>query len=197
MAKLTAPLMSFAASGQLAKTLVFMRWKGIPTVRQYVIPANPKSTGQITQRGYFEDGVDDYHDTAKLNAADKTAWNRYAAILAKPMSGFNAFVKSFVDIAKVPLTPNMGFQHTLITGGAGLFDAAIFEDGAATSCFLDWGYSKTALVNTVAMAEIGVTNEWIIAGVAATVGATVYARFRPHAGADDLGETGIYQLVIV
>lgn len=46
MAKLTGPLMSFGASGKLADTLVFFSWKGISSVRQWIVPANPKSADQ-------------------------------------------------------------------------------------------------------------------------------------------------------
>ena len=46
MAKLTGPLFSLDARGKLGKSLVFIGWKGIKTVRQWLVPANPKSTGQ-------------------------------------------------------------------------------------------------------------------------------------------------------
>jgi len=53
MAKPTAPLLSFDASGTLAKTMVFSRWRGIPYVRRYVIPANPQTAAQQTTRNTF------------------------------------------------------------------------------------------------------------------------------------------------
>ena len=43
MAKVNAPLLSFGASGKLANSLVFMKWKGIPTARRWLVPANPKT----------------------------------------------------------------------------------------------------------------------------------------------------------
>jgi len=46
MAKVTGPLMSIDARGKLADALVFMGWKGIKTVRQWVVPSNPESAGQ-------------------------------------------------------------------------------------------------------------------------------------------------------
>jgi hypothetical protein len=46
MAKVTMPLMSGTASGQLAKAVVHFGWKGIAVVRKYLIPANPKSADQ-------------------------------------------------------------------------------------------------------------------------------------------------------
>lgn len=46
MAKVTGPLMSMTASGKLADTIVFFSWKGVSTVRQWLIPANPQSSDQ-------------------------------------------------------------------------------------------------------------------------------------------------------
>lgn len=46
MAKVTMPLLSGSASGKIADALVFMTSKGRNIVRQFVIPANPKTTGQ-------------------------------------------------------------------------------------------------------------------------------------------------------
>lgn len=50
MAKVSGPLMSMDASGGFGGTLVFGKWKGRPTVRQLVIPANPQSAGQTVAR---------------------------------------------------------------------------------------------------------------------------------------------------
>lgn len=50
MAKTTGPLFSMSASGKIGDSMVFFGWKGLNCVRQYVIPANPKSIGQGDQR---------------------------------------------------------------------------------------------------------------------------------------------------
>lgn len=50
MAKVAGPLMSMDASGKLGDSIVFSKWKGRNTVRQFVIPANPMSSGQGDQR---------------------------------------------------------------------------------------------------------------------------------------------------
>ena len=46
MAKLTGPLFSLDARGKLGSALVFIGWKGIKTVRQWLKPAKPQSAGQ-------------------------------------------------------------------------------------------------------------------------------------------------------
>jgi len=50
MAKVTGPLMSMSASGKLADAIVFSIWKGQAYVRQWLVPANPKSAAQGNQR---------------------------------------------------------------------------------------------------------------------------------------------------
>ncbi len=51
--RLTGPAMSMAASGSMAKTLVFSIWKGRPYGRLRVIPQNPRSSGQQLTRGFL------------------------------------------------------------------------------------------------------------------------------------------------
>jgi len=53
MAKLTGPLLSFGARGQIGKTLVAGDWKGVKYARQYTIPANPQTAGQTNIRSVF------------------------------------------------------------------------------------------------------------------------------------------------
>jgi len=53
MAKLTGPLLSFGAKGQIGKTLVTADWKGIKYARQYTIPANPQTAEQTLTRTTF------------------------------------------------------------------------------------------------------------------------------------------------
>jgi hypothetical protein len=53
MSRVTAPLLSFSGSGQIAKTQVYASWKGIQYVRRYVIPANPRSSEQVLTRNVF------------------------------------------------------------------------------------------------------------------------------------------------
>jgi len=50
MAKVSGPLMSMSASGKIADAMVFASWKGVAYVRQWVIPANPQSSGQGDNR---------------------------------------------------------------------------------------------------------------------------------------------------
>jgi len=50
MAKVDGPLFSLGARGKIGDAIVFFPWKGLHVVRQWLIPANPKSADQGTMR---------------------------------------------------------------------------------------------------------------------------------------------------
>jgi hypothetical protein len=79
--------MSMDASGTVAGTVTFAKWKGRNYVRQTVTPANPRSAAQTAVRATFAALVALWKaDTANLTAAfDGLA-------KAKNISAFNAFV---------------------------------------------------------------------------------------------------------
>jgi len=53
LAKTTAPLLSFGASGQIAKSMVMSKWRGRPYARRHVTPANPQTAEQSLTRDTF------------------------------------------------------------------------------------------------------------------------------------------------
>lgn len=89
MAKVTGPLMSLEASGTVAKTITFSRWKGRPYVRQTVRPANPRSPGQQRTRAMLKYLSQAWQAVAALA---KTSWSLAAE--ANKVSNFNAFVRA-------------------------------------------------------------------------------------------------------
>lgn len=91
MAKVTAPLLSLDARGQFGKTMVFIGWKGIKTVRAYVVPANPNTAAQAAQRAIMALLVVAWK---AMSTATKAAWNLWAPYETKTMSGFNAETKA-------------------------------------------------------------------------------------------------------
>ncbi len=91
MAKVTAPLLSFGASGAIAKTQVYATWKGRPYVRRHVIPSNPKTVAQTLTRDVFSNASSIW----KLMSADGISpWDRFAD--GQVLTGRNAFMASFV-----------------------------------------------------------------------------------------------------
>ena len=92
MAKITAPLLSFGASGSLAKTLVASKWKGRPYMRQHVIPANPKSVAQVLTRDAFSFAAATWKIGGPLLRAP---WERFA--VGQVLTGRNKFQGNFVS----------------------------------------------------------------------------------------------------
>jgi len=187
MAKVKAPLMSFDARGQIAKSLVYLGWKGLKTVRQYVIPANPKSSDQQTQRGFFSAAVDDWH-TDGFTQLDVDAWNLLALASKVALSGFNMLVKLKV-ICAVAEESWVALVDCLIT--------AIASDGAqinvtgtvGSTIKLYWGVSKTAMVNEEDMADTAGDYEVTIATMSPT---TKYYFYIKDTSAGEQARTGIY-----
>ena len=87
MAKPTGPLLSLGASGTIADTLTFSKWKGRPYIRQRVIPANPQTTEQTKTRNTFSWSSDLWKNLPSLGIAP---WDRFAQ--GQVLSGRNAFI---------------------------------------------------------------------------------------------------------
>lgn len=76
MAKPTAPLLSFGASGKIADAMVFSTWKGIAYVRRYLKPANPNTVAQQATRNVFRAGNSFWKGAGTLARAP---WTRFAS----------------------------------------------------------------------------------------------------------------------
>jgi hypothetical protein len=77
MARTTAPLFSLDASGTIAKSLVFSKWRGRQYVRRHAIPKNPQSPAQVGIRTAlkfltqsFKTNIDDITDAFTEIAAN-------------------------------------------------------------------------------------------------------------------------------
>lgn len=192
MAKVKGPLFSLSASGQIAKTLVYGDWKGIDVVRKYVIPANPNTAGQQTQRGFFAAAVEDWH-TDGFSAIDVAAWNLYALAQKVAASGFNMLVKLKVACA-VAAETWVALTKCLVT--------AIAADGAqinitgtvGSTVKLYWGTSKTSMFNEEAMADTAGDYEVTLSACSAT---TKYYFYIKDVTADNQARTGIYSFTTI
>lgn len=196
MAKLKAPLMSLGASQQLGKALVFFNWKGLDVVREYVVPSNPRTPPQVTQRGYLTTAVAAIHTAmadpaVPMNALDVSAYALWASVVQKATTWFNQAIRNFVD-QLVAALGGIVYSNGLVTPGVGTVTLAI-DDGTSTVTAGDfwWGTSKTALINStvavVAATNISVTIPGLVAGT------KYFIQFRPTAPAATIGAySGIY-----
>lgn len=99
MAKVIGPLQSLDARGQFGKSMVFSAWKGINTVRQYVIPTYRNTTEQANIRKIVSDAsvawkISDTIGGVEIDAAYKLAYD--SAAQGSQYSGFNLFMKECI-----------------------------------------------------------------------------------------------------
>lgn len=208
MAKLKAPLMSLGASGAVGETLVFFPWKGLNVVREYVVPANPQTAGQVTQRGYVGDAVAKIHvaqadATDPLGEADKTAYSAWANLFKTPRTWFNQAVKNYVETlvaSKVPVIFAKGSctdpDHTDALLKIFIYEGTGSQLAAATFFY---GTSPTALINSIAGVVsagdyVDLTDASGIAGL--TAGVKYYWQLRADAADPCEGaRSGIYSFI--
>jgi len=205
MAKVKAPLFSLAASGSIGDALVYFGWKGLQVVREHVVPANPKTALQTTQRGYMTAAVAAIHAALSLAAdpldeADKTAYSALGNTRPTPRTWFNTICKLWIDCkvaGTVPIIYTNGRATVTLATGAKMrieTNEETVPTLAAGKFYL--GTTRTALI-------LSQTGE-VVAGNAVeinvgtgfttlTAGIKYYWQFRPDAldgceGAD----SGIY-----
>lgn len=105
MARVTGPLLSLSASGTVARTLVYLNWKGAATVRIHAVPYNPQSAAQVTQRVLLTAGV---HSWQVQDAEMQASWNTYAEGISNtlnPKSGVNCYVSAYIAAGDHPGSP--------------------------------------------------------------------------------------------
>lgn len=123
MSKVTAPLLSFAAAGQIAKTQVYAQWRGILYSRRYTVPANPRSTSQQQTRNVF--GY--LQQVWKLMASSSTApWTAYAT--GRKFIDRNAFTSFNLPDMRTAVD-NTTFVGSPGSGGGIPMDACAFSGG--------------------------------------------------------------------
>lgn len=193
------PLFSLGARGKLGGVLVFAGWKGIDVAREYVIPSNPQTAAQVTQRSYMTEAVDEWHTTgaAALEGADKSAWDRFAGVLG-PMSGFNAFTREWINERVAGGTPPGHFYNVDNTDPtANSFDVDVDGDGLTTeNVTLHLGNSKTFFPVTSTQAAIAGNAAFVGVNTTFAAGTTVYYYFDVGTPGTDYMRSGLYTALL-
>ena len=205
MAKLKAPLMSLGAAGALAKTLVFFPWKGINAVREYVIPANPKTALQTTQRGYLTAMVALIHTaqadaTNPLKSIDQVAYAALAAAKGWIMTWFNVAVKLGVDVLVSAKEACIYSDMTFTTKTANAIDLELYLNETTGSTLAAgkfyFGSTKTNLINAVVATVTAGDKVALVAedcSAFLTAGVKAFVQFRPDvADGCEGADSGIY-----
>lgn len=190
MAKLKAPLFSLGASGKIGDALVYFGWKGLNVVREYVIPSNPKTSGQVTQRGYLTDAVDKVHAVQAwalhpFTEADASSYALWGSTFATPRTWFNQAVKCMVDQLVAGLT-RLLYSGSTTTPGANKLDVELYDHSSiVTAGTFYYGTSKTALINSKAATVVLPKISASLTGL--TKGTKYYWQLRPTTPAGAVG----------
>ncbi len=140
------PLLGVSASGTIGDSVTFGRWRGVNYARQRVVPANPRTTAQQSQRTLVKFVVGAWQ---RLPVISQDAF--IAAARNTHMTGYNLFTKrNLISLAgatnafAVVVSPGMGGSIPLsgisATGGAGTIDVS------ATVGYLPSGYTLQRVV---------------------------------------------------
>ena len=205
MAKVNAPLFSFNAAGKLANSLVYFGWKGLDVVRSYVIPANPKTAAQTTQRGYLTEAVAKIHACLALavhplDADDKAAYAVLASTRANPRTWFNEIAKVWMDVRKAVKIPIIYTDGTISDPTTTTIDLIMYinEKTAAQLAAgkFYFGTSKTSMIHSTAATVVASTSVALANAdlhLFLTAGEKYFVQFRPDAGDPCVGAiSGIY-----
>ena len=95
MAKVTAPLLSFGASGTIAKVQTYASWRGVPYARRHVIPANPKTTAQVLTRDIFTGLTVRWKQGGPIM---RSPWDRFA--VGQKFLGSNAYLGKNINLTR-------------------------------------------------------------------------------------------------
>jgi len=208
MAKLKGPLFSLSAEGAIAKTLVYFGWKGLKVVRSYVVPANPQTAAQTTQRGYLTAAVAKIH-AAEAQAAnpldedDQVAYSRWGNTLPTPRTWFNQAVKNWIDVEVASKVPCIYNDFTISDKTANSIDLIVYLNERTGSTLAAgkffFGASPTNLIHSAAgVVNAGVDVDLIAEDCSAflTAGIRYYVQFRPDGGDGCEGAySGIYSFI--
>lgn len=187
MAKVKGPLFSLSAGGQLAKTLVYGDWKGIDWVRQYVIPANPKTADQQEQRGFFSAAIEAWHVDG-YTEDDVSAWNLYALANKIAASGFNMFVK-FKTLAAVAVKTWGALTDCVIASILATSCSVTIDVPSDLTGKLYIGTSKTSMLTQFTGAYVDPGYTFTVIDLVAD---TRYYFYIANTLTDEVARTGIY-----
>ena len=91
MAKLTAPLLSLDARGQIGSAIVFSYWRGVQYARVRVVPKLGTAAGQVAARLLITDASKAWkNEDSPIDTAYKAAY--VAAAAGQKYSGFNLYM---------------------------------------------------------------------------------------------------------
>jgi len=133
MAITKAPLFGLDASGALAKSIVFSKWRGRTYVRRHTVPANPRSGLQVGIRSVMKFVSQDF---TNLTQAQKDSWDTLAA--PDNITQLNAQVRLSITRAR----RNLGWVQDQTTTALTTIDAPTTLTATAAPKAVDLSWTR-------------------------------------------------------
>jgi len=162
------------------------------TVRQYVVPANPQTAGQVAQRNAMKAVVAAFRYYL-TNAVGRTAWNLAAAIMPGAQSGFNVFTSNAVKIAIGDPDASFADEISAVAGKKSRFAMKNLDDGATgdeAGTFEYWEGTDKTLLSKISEVSISSGNVDGVSDQAA--GTVIYCKIRK----DGQDRSGLAKLTV-
>lgn len=167
---------------------MYFGWKGLNVVRSYVVPANPKTAKQVTQRGYLTAAVAKIHFCQGLagilfGTNDATSYSELGSLESTPRTWFNTICRQWIDQKVAGKTPAVFTKGSCVAGvtKATMTITIVPESGGPTDCAIKYGTSKTNLINSQATTPAALEGGVDVAGL--TAGTKYYFQVRCTAAA--------------
>lgn len=187
MAKIKGPLFSIEGIGKIGKSVIYSKSKGIETAKSYKIPYNPKTVNQQEGRDYMKEAVLAWQIDG-LSGSDVIAWNTYAKLQKRSLSGYNIFLKDHLDCYKINNTWNK-LTNCIISDVAETSFKVVVSVASDQEGRLYIGTSKYAMIKEF----VGVfdTDKYTFE-ITELVGTIDYYFYIKNTKVNELGRTGIY-----
>lgn len=160
MASTKAPLFGLDASGSLAKSIVFSKWKGRTYVRRHSVPANPQSPLQVSMRAMFKFLTQHWKT---LDAANQAPYIALAA--EKQTTPLNEFIAFNQQRHRFNLSPSIEDPATdsgtapdapaTFTAGDGRLSSDLAWTAGANAPDFGWAISmSTSVIATMSVNDM-------------------------------------------
>ena len=142
MVKVHGPCFSIDASGTLADTLTFTKWKGRNVVRERVIPSNPRSGPQTGMRSMMKflsqiwDGLTTVNKATWEDLADATVISEFNAFTSFNMLRWRSYKTPSKETPAAEVSTPAAAPTTTPTGGIRQIQLSIADGTPAP----DWGW---------------------------------------------------------
>jgi len=97
MAKVTGPLFSITARGQIGKSIIYSKWKNIYYAKSYAVPTQPNTPAQLAVRDKIRQLAQIWSnpDPIHILRSFHDYWNLWTMMHELSITGYNLFIRTY------------------------------------------------------------------------------------------------------